>query len=197
MPTIHDQLAWEERMTEHGVKRYRAQQDKAVEGNRAHETRAGAVLLRAYVLQISDHIRLYLDGKHPNGRRRNKYAKLIATIDTDKTAMFALKEVIGTLYAPRSAQNVLHAIGSAMEDELRFSKFEEEYKEYYDAVIRSWEDKRTKNTRHKRNVLAVKSRDHGMEWDNWSREDRFSAGALVMSLLMEVSCSFSFRISTA
>jgi DNA-directed RNA polymerase len=186
MPTIHDQLAWEDRMIAHGVTRYRNQQDKAVEGKRHTETGAGATLLRSYVLQVSDHIRLYLDGKHPEGRRRNKYANLLATVDTDKTAMIALKAIIATLYSPRNTQSVLVNIGARIEDELRFSAFEERHKEYYDEIVRSWESKRTKSTSHKRKVLSVKSRDLGMQWDQWSGEVRLGVGALVVSLLMEV-----------
>lgn len=186
MPTIHDQLAWEDRMIAHGVTRYRNQQDKAVEGKRHTETGAGSTLLRAYVLQVSDHIRLYLDGKHPEGRRRNKYAKLLATVDTDKSAMLALKAIISTLYLPQTAQRVLTRIGKDIEDELRFSAFEERHKEYYDEIIRSWESKRTKSTSHKRKVLSVKSRDLGMHWGDWSNETCFGVGSLVVSLLMEV-----------
>jgi len=186
MPTIHDQLAWEDRMIAHGVARYRGQQSKAVEGDRAHETSAGATLLRSYILQVSDHIRLYLDGKHPGGRRRNQYAKLLATLDTDKAAMFALKAIVSTLFNPRPVQSILVNIGRTIEDELRFAKFETEHKEYYDAIVRSWEHKNTKSVQHKRNVMSVKARDKGVEWTEWPKDVRFGVGALVVSLLMEV-----------
>lgn len=186
MPTIHDQLAWEERMIAHGVQRYRVQQQKAVEGGRAHETSAGSTLLRSYVLQISDHMKLYLEGKHPGGRRRNKYAKLLATLDTDKTAMMALKAIIATLYHPVAMQTVLINIGRAVEDELRFSKFATEYKEYYEEVVRSWERKNTSNYRHKHRVLVFKSNEMGMHWEPWTKEVHFGVGSLVVSLLLEV-----------
>lgn len=186
MPDIRDQLAWEERMVDHGVSRYRGQQDKAVEGSRAEETSAGTRLLRSYILQVSDHIRLYLDGKHPDGRRRNQYAKLLATLDTDKTALFALKVVVNTLYHPQPTQRVCINIGRHIEDELKFAKFHTEHKEYYDEVIRSWKRKNTTNYKHKRNTLSVKARDLGMAWTPWSEEVLMSVGALVVSLLMEV-----------
>ena len=186
MPTIHDQLAWEERMIQHGVERFRAQQDKAIVGDRAHETRAGSTMLRNYVLQISDHIQLYLAGKHPDGRRRNKYAKLLATLNTDKAAMFCLKAIIGTLYNPKSLQTIAVHVGRCVEDDIRFTKFEAEYKVYYDELIRSFERGNTKSYDHKRNVLSVKSRDKGMEWEAWDRDTLFGVGSLVVSLLMEV-----------
>jgi len=186
MPDIHDQLAWEGRMVDHGVERYRVQQDRAVEGGRTDETSAGSRLLRSYILQVSDHIRAYLAGKHPNGRRRNQYAKLLNVIDTDKVALFSLKVIINTLYNPQKAQSVCASIGRHIEDELRFSKFNEEHKEYYDEIVRSWERKGTTNYRHKHRVLVVKSNTLGVEWEPWTQETLISVGALIVSLLMEV-----------
>lgn len=186
MPSIHDQLAWEQRMIQHGVERFRAQQDKAISGDRTHETRAGATMLRNYVLQISDHIQAYLAGRHPEGRRRNKYAKLLATLNTDKSAMFGLKAIIGTLYNPKSIQSIAIAVGRFVEDDIRFTKFAAEHKEYYDEVVRSWEAKGTKSYDHKRLVLSAKSGHLGMEWEAWTRDTLFGVGSLVISLLMEV-----------
>ncbi len=186
MPTIHDQLAWEERMISHGVERYRNQQDKAVEGGRTHETSAGSRLLRSYVLQVSDHIKLYLEGKHPE-RRRNKYAKLLETLDTDKTALFALKAVINTMYHPQPTQSILINIGRAVEDELRFSKFQTEHKEYYDQIVRDWERKNTENYRHKHRVLTFKSnQEDSFNWEPWPKDVHLRVGGLLISLLMEV-----------
>lgn len=186
MPTIHDQLSWEEQMVQHGVERYRAQQDSAVEGGRTTETSAGSRLLRAYVLQIADHIQLYLDGKHPEGRRRNNYAKLLATLDPDKVALLALKTVIGNLYNPTSTQTVCIAIGKLCEDEQRFLKFATEHKEYYDQIVRDWERRNTTHYRHRHRVIVKKGNERGMEWLDWTKEVQFRVGSLILSLLMEV-----------
>lgn len=186
MPDIHDQLAWEEQMVQHGVERYRAQQDNAVEGGRTSETSAGSRLLRSYVLQIADHIDLYLDGKHPDGRRRNNYAKLLATLDADKVAMFALKAVISTLFNPTTTQTVCINIGKMCEDEQRFLKFATEHKEYYDQIVRDWERRNTTDLRHRHRVIVNKSNEKGLEWLDWTKEVHFRVGSLVLSLLMEV-----------
>lgn len=186
MPTIHDQLAWEKQMVEHGVNRFRAQQDKAVEGGRAHETSAGTRLLRSYVLQISDHLTLYLAGKHPEGRRRGKYAKLIATVDTDKAAMMTLKAVIATLFHPISLQTLCVNIGKLLEDELRFTKFALENKEYYDGIVRQFEARKSTDYRYQHRSLVHAENEHGEEWAAWRKEDHFGVGSTILGLLMEV-----------
>ncbi len=189
MATIEQQLEWEETMLDRGVSRFRNQQEKAKE-TRAHETSAGSRLMKSYVIQVSDQITMYLNREHPDRKwnRISPAAKLLKAIDPDKAAMFALREVIGSLFTPQGAtiQTICINIGAACEDELQFSKFQAEYKEYYDTLIRQFEQRNTSSYKHKRRVLAAKSSDKGMEWQAWTRDDCFSVGSLVLSLLMEV-----------
>lgn len=186
MVTIQDQLNHECEMVYRGVDRYRAQQDLA-KTDRNAETSAGSTLLRHYVILISDHIQLYLSGKHPEGRRRNKAAKLLDTLDTDKVSLLALRTILNSFYSPQnSLAGMCVSIGARCEDELRFVHFETEYKEYYDSLIRDFQRKNLVNYKHKRSVLRAKGADRGLQWAEWAEEDKFSVGALIISLLMEV-----------
>lgn len=187
MATIRDQLAWEEQMVQHGVDRFRAQQDTAVENGREHETSAGARLLRSYVLQISDHIKAYLSGNHPEGRRRGKYAKLLDAIDTDKAAMISLKAVISTLFNPVTLQSLCVNIGKLVEDDLRFMEFAAEHKTYYDEIVRQLEVRRSSNYRYQHRNLVSAAKDKGMDWTHWSKEVHYGVGSTILGLLME-SC---------
>jgi DNA-directed RNA polymerase len=186
MKTIGEQLDWEHNMATRGVERFRKQQAEATE-SRGHETSAGSRLLKSYVITISDRIALYLEGKHPEGRRRNKFSKLLDTIDTDKVAMIALRNVIASVFKNGTGiASISIQIGRQCEDELRLSKFQTEYKEYYDSLIRDMQRKNIANYRHKRTVLTAKGKDRGLLWESWSEQDAFGVGALVISLLMEV-----------
>jgi len=187
MPTIQDQLDLEEHMVNKGVERFRSQQAAAQE-TRNSETSAGSTLLRSYVIRIADHIKLYLDGKHPDGRRRNKVAKLIATIDPDKVALLGLRAIINSIHSPNNnITTMCMQIGMRCEDELRFVHFETEYKEYNDSLLRDFDRKNIASYSHKRNVLRGKGEDRGLQWTDWSGEDRVAAGALIVSLIMEVT----------
>ena len=185
MPTLEKQLELEEYMVNRGVERFRDQQEKAKE-SRAHESSAGSTLLRSYVLGFSDYLQSYIDGALP-GRRRSKYSKLMETVDTDKVAMFALRFVIGAVFAVPSytMQKVCEQVGGAIEDELRFSRFQSEHQQYYDALIRDFERKNTTSYSHQRRVLAAKSQDKGMEWREWTPQERAGVGQVVVNLLNE------------
>lgn len=194
MTTLQDQLDWERDMIYRGVTRYRAQQAAAIEKGRESETSAGSRLLRSYVLQISDHIQLYLTGKLDH-KRRNIYAKLMGTVNTDAIALFALRILIGVVFTATgpgairrrvSIQSSCHTLGGRIEDELRFSQFQSEHKEYYDAIIRNFEERRVTSYRYQHRALVFQSNEMGMIWKDWSMTDRVGVGALVISLLMEV-----------
>ena len=186
MFTLEDQIAWEESMSTRGAQRFRSQQDAAKE-TRAHETSAGSRLLRSYVLTISERIRLYLDGKHPDGRRRTKYAKLLDVIDTDKVALIALRNVIGAVFdSGTSLPKICRTIGQQCEDELRLTQFHTTHKEYYESLIRDFERKNVSSYTHKRRVLNAKGADKGEHWKNWPELECIGVGALVISLVMEV-----------
>lgn len=198
MTDLQTQLDWEHLMIYRGVHRFRNMRQKALESGREDETSAGSRLMQTYVLQIGDHIQDYLDGKIP-GKRRGKYAKLMGTVNTDAVAMFALRQIIGVIFMYNaeairkgakqtriSLQAICGTIGGRIEDELRFSSFQTEHKEYYDAILRRLEDGGTKSYRHMHRTLVHSANSKGMEWHEWSVIDRTQVGALVVSLLLEV-----------
>lgn len=187
MTSMTEQLAWEEAMVERGIERFRNQQDAAINSDRATDTTAGSRLLRSYITQIAEHIELYLDGKHPDGRRKSPYARLIKTIDPYKTAYITLKSVIGGLYAPKPLQAAAISLGRAIEDELRFSAFREVHEGYYEELVRDWERRGTNSYSHKKKTLSVVSRNKQVEWRNWTKTEHMKIGAMLYSLVIEAS----------
>lgn len=187
MPTIQRQLEWEEGMAKHGVNRYRAIQDRAIEGGQPDTTSAGSRLLRAYVLQVSEQIELYLAGNHPEGRRRNKYAKLLDALNSDVAGLLTLKAVISSLFTPQTIQTLCRSIGSAVEDDLRFMKFRTENMTYYDEIIRSFSQRGSNSNKYKRAAVGHVAKSKGFEWEAWTKETHFGVGALLLSLALEVT----------
>ncbi len=184
MATIQDQLEHEHDMIYRGVERYRSQQE-AAHASRNEESSAGSTLLRHYVLTISDHITAYLAGEL-EGKIRRKGAKLMGTINTDKIALIALRSIINAFYSPRSLTALCISVGARCEDELRFVHFQTEHKEYYDSLIRDFENKNLVNYNHKRSVLKAKGEDKGLTWTDWSTADKADVGGVIIGLLMEV-----------
>ncbi len=193
---LNEQLDWEHEMVYRGVTRFRTQRDKAIKGQRAHETSSGSRLMKSYVLQISDHIKAYLSGE--NGRRLSIH-KLLQGVNCDALAMFTLRSCIVGMYSEKSNDNhlvrVAKTIATKVEDELRFGQFEAEHKEYYDTILRGFQMRHTTNYNHMHNSLGHLATQRGMEWHSWSSEEKVKAGALLIKLMMEV-CDLTQIIRT-
>lgn len=177
MPELSEQRKWERDMTSLGVARFRAQESNALEGERYTDTSAGSRLLRVYLSQVSADIGEQI----ANTRRRSIYLKLLRGIDLDKLAMFTLHRVIECIYKPATIQKVAAGIGKMVEDELRFSKFELEKPEFYNALIRDMEAKKTTGYQHRHRVLVNRMNAEAISWEAWSNEVHIGVGLILLS----------------
>lgn len=177
MIDISEQKKWERDMTSLGVARFRATEQKAKDGARFTETSAGSRLLKVYISQVSSYISEYIN----NPKRRNKFVRLLRGIDYDKLAMFVLHRVIECIYKPASIQKVAASVGKMVEDELRFSKFEIEKPEFYNALIRDLDKRNSIQYKHRHRVLVSRMNAEEIEWNSWSNEVHIGVGLLLLT----------------
>lgn len=177
MPELSEQRKWERDMTSLGVARFRAQETNALEGERFTDTSAGSRLLRVYLSQVSADIGEQI----ASTKRRSAHLKLLRGIDLDKLAMFTLHKVIECIYKPATIQKVASGIGKMVEDELRFSKFELVKPEFYNALIRDMEAKKTTGYKHRHRVLVNRMNAEEIEWVSWSNETHIAVGVILLS----------------
>ena len=183
MATESDQKAWERDMISLGVNRFRATEDKAKQAGRFTDTSAGGRLIRVYLSQVSAEIMEKIADK----KLRRKELKLLKGIDCDKLAMFTLWSVIQCLYKPATVQKVAATIGKMVEDELRFSKFEMEMPEYYNAVVRDLDNRSSNNYQHRHKVLVNRMNDKQVEWNSWSNETHIGVGTILLDACKNAS----------
>lgn len=176
-----EQKKWERDMTALGVSRFRVQEQKAKDGERFTETSAGARLLRVYLSQVSAEIAHKVSAPFV-GRKGPKrmHLKLLKGIDFDKLAMFTLYRVIECVYKPASITRVAASIGQMVEDELRFSQFEIELPDYYNAVIRDLDHRHSTQYRHRHRVLVSTMNEKEVEWHSWSNEIHVGVGLILL-----------------
>ena len=176
MKTESDQRAWERDMVAMGVTRFRAMEDKAKQSGRFTDTSAGGRLMKTYLSQVSAEI---MD-RVADTKLRRKELKLLKGIDCDKLAMFTLWAIIQCLYKPGTVQKVAGTIGKMVEDELRFSKFEEEMPEYYNAIHRDLDARNSNNYQHRHRVMVSTMNSHNVEWVSWSNETHIGVGTILI-----------------
>lgn len=184
---LREQLAWEKEMVNLGVARFRNQETKALERKDYTGTNGGKRLLTGYLSQVSEFIAHYCAGNNPNGRRRSKYASMVALVAPDKIAMFALGEIVRCVYTEASVVDVAHRIGVMIEDELRFTAFELAKPELFSHLQRDLDSRNSENYRHRHRVLTHSMNKHNIEWASWGNDTCAGVGALVLGLTLEAT----------
>lgn len=177
-----EQKKWERDMTALGIARFREQERKAKEHERFTGTSAGARLVRVYLSQVSAEIaeRVNAPARGRKGPQR-MHMKLLKGLDFDKLAMFTLYRVIECVYKPATLTRVAASIGVMVEDELRFSQFEIELPEYYNAVIRDLDARNSVQYRHRHRVLVNTMNSKGVEWHSWTNATHIGVGLILLS----------------
>lgn len=184
--TIEDQVRIERDMVGRGVARYKNSVARAEETGRATDTIYGQRIMSQYITAVTEAVEEEVAKKRGPGPRA-AHIRLLANANFSVVAYLSLGTLINAI---RTSNNTVAklaiAIGSAIEDDLRFSKFHEEMPNYYETLIADYRKRGTLSYSHIRAGLSVTSRKHGVEWNNWTAHERASIG---LFMLETIRCS--------
>jgi DNA-directed RNA polymerase len=97
---------------------------------------------------------------------------------------FALKCIFNSFMGDASPLNTAIKIGRMIEDEIRFSKFQEKNKDYYNAIIKDFKRKGTSDYRFMHRVLTHKANEHQDEWVAWDQRSRAEVGMRLLHIVL-------------
>lgn len=183
MSTIQEQIEKEKHMIARGAAKYRHSEQSAREGGRAHETTYATQLTRSFMPALVEAIEA---AAATEGRavKLGKYRKLLRLVDADKAALLGLRCVFQDVFSERPVPAMAKTIGMMIEDELKFSTFQEEHEDYYNSIIEDFKRKRTNSYRHKHRVLTHKLHEKEVVWEDWTPTDRLQVGMLVLECIL-------------
>jgi DNA-directed RNA polymerase len=183
MATIQEQLQLEAGMVARGIAKARNSDRAAVEGGRVADTSYGKALTRQFLPQLVDYVEEYCAVK--GATRFGKFRALLRQVDADKASMLALRAVFQEPFAERTLAALAKLIGTMVEDEIKFTNFQDDHKEYYDAVIQDFQRKNTVSYRHRHRVLTFKMREKEVAWASWSKDERLQVGMILMDCILK------------
>jgi DNA-directed RNA polymerase, mitochondrial len=181
--TIQEQLALEEQMVARGVLRHKARTTAHEKNDRGSETDYGRHLTKNYLIPLGEAIRMEVERKGAN--RNAKIRAHLKSVDADTAAFFLLRGVFNSFLKESPVSRVAINIGRMVEDEIRFSRFREMNADYYDAIIKDFKRKGTKNYRHMHRVLTHKANEKGHKWKEWSVDERVKVGAKLIEIMLK------------
>jgi DNA-directed RNA polymerase len=97
-----------------------------------------------------------------------------------------LKVIFDALIQRYTVNNIAVQIGTRIEDQIRFTIFEDEHEAYYEGIIDDFKRKNTVEYRHMRNVMRhVAAQRDG--WVDWTQQERLSIGCKMIELCIQAT----------
>lgn len=181
--TIHQQLELEGIMSSRGRDKFLCNTKKAEEAGRACDTTYGRRLIPEYVEPVVDALDLYIADTSTGGGA--KYKALLAMADPYQAAYFALRTIFNNIILKKPIHTICASIGQLIEDEIKFTRFHDEHKEYFNTLIDSFDNRNITNYQHKHRVLTHRMNFKGVAWNSWTPIERFHVGSHMVRLVHE------------
>jgi DNA-directed RNA polymerase len=84
-----------------------------------------------------------------------------------------------------SVQALGVAVGKSIEDELRFSRFESGFPEYYRSLEEDWSRRGVRSIQHKVRALVNRANELEDGWSSWSRADKLRMGEYLIGIVIQ------------
>jgi DNA-directed RNA polymerase len=176
------QIRLEEEMTRRGQERYLRDVNKAKQSQREEGTAYGQTILAHRLETLAKGIKEWIDEASQGvAGNRNIAFKKVRDMDPNTLAFLTLKNVLAGVSSIRTVQFVGVAIGTAVEDELRFAKVREIEKKKYEKLVAG---AKKRSSYHYKHIYAVRQAQRIDEWEKWSRTDRLHVGVKLLDICM-------------
>ncbi len=108
-------------------------------------------------------------------------------VDPHKAMFITLRNLFNSFTSPMLPAALANSIGRMIEDEIRFSRFQDKYADYYKEIMDDFRRKGTKNYRYMHRVLthSANSKDDG--WIPWSIAERVDVGMRLLDIILRCS----------
>ena len=180
---LQQQLDIEESMVRFGRDRYIASQKNSIDKGRFEETDAANLMIQQTIDSISTTLEERLESA-TKGRNVRALTLLthrvdgvrVSLIDASVAMYLALSVALSKSSAEFPLTTLVTVIATTIEDEIRFSQFEDNYGAYYSKIKKGFSDRNSTNYRYKHRVLtsAANSLDDGTGdgWEPWGESDK-------------------------
>lgn len=169
-------------MVQRGVDSYNRAQSEAEKNGRGSETVYARRLLREYMLPLTEALRDFVETKRPGTRGRIR--PLLAQVAPEKAMFMALQSLFNSFTFDAPLASLAVRIGRMVEDEIRFTRFEEQHGDYYRAIIEDFRRKGTQDYRYKHRVLTHKANEHVDQWLEWTPTERAEIGMKLLDIIL-------------
>lgn len=183
MQTIEAQIELENKMIARGAEQYLKNQRTAETSGRGSELDYSRRLMKEYIADLVQALEKSLEFKGPRIRGRAK--GLLLRIDPTKAIFITMKGLFNSFTIDQPLVKTAVSIGKMIEDEIRFDKFQEDFKDYYDEIIQDFQRKKSKDYRYRTRVLTHSANTKDDGWISWTTSERADVGIRLLDIIAE------------
>jgi DNA-directed RNA polymerase len=180
----HQELLEAECVFEGGLA-YRERVSKRVQKKQESMTDYGKRLTATSVEPLSDAIKAWL-GEAKGPGKSHIASKYLSVVDPDVAAFISLRCALDGVSTRKTLQNVAVTIGSRVEEEMRFTHFEDKAGGLWTVCNRMFDENSPEafNSRKRRRMLLKAMEKFDVTVATWSRNDKFHVGMKLLDLLI-------------
>lgn len=180
-----EQQKLEEEMHSNSISNYYRNVEKAKEREAEGTTLYGQTLMKHSVRAVVEGIKEFLEDAFKGGAGRlNLVAPMLNSLEPEKAAYLTLKTVIDGVSKRYSLTKVAMGIAGVLEDEFKFSIFEEQEKAWF-RVVRNEVTKRTSNRHYRRYaIIHTMTKKALIDYEPWSKTDKLHLGTKLIDIMV-------------
>lgn len=182
MQTIDAQLELERNMVLKGAENYEKAIKEAEEAGRGAETSYARRLLQEFMQPLIEALTSFVETQKPG--KHGKARTLLKRCDASKAMYLAMQAVFNSFTIEAPLAGLATRIGRMVEDEVRFSRFQELHGDYYAAIKKDFARKGTKDYRYMHRVLTHKANELADEWIDWTVAERADVGMKLIDIVL-------------
>ena len=181
---MSEQVKIEQEMLDRGYASRQRKVQLNIQKGRESENDYARSMIAAGLEPFSKSIQQFIDRawRGTPGPKAIAAVKLSQFPDTDVVAFIAFKAIIDGASQGNTATQIAIQTGHLLEDEMRFSVFEEQDQRYFSAVKQHITD--TTHPRYRRNMMIGHMRNKGLVFQNWAKEEKLRIGMKLLDLLI-------------
>ncbi|QIG73135.1 DNA-directed RNA polymerase protein [Rhizobium phage RHph_N37] len=189
MSSIEAQLKLEEQMVQRGIEAYRKAKEAALDGGRGSETGFARRLMDEYIQPLTEALEAAIVPRKGPGYAARAHVHLRG-IASDKAIFLTLRCIFNAFQNSRQGKeatpvSISNVCGRLVEDEIRFSRFQQQFKAYYQEIASDFKRKGSKDYRYMHRVLTHSANSHEDGWKPWSVSERVDVGMRLLDLVLQ------------
>lgn len=182
MQSIDSQLELERNMVLKGAETFERNTKEAEDKGRGSETSYANRLLQEFMLPLITALTSFVETARPG--KHGKIRILLKRVSPDKAMYLAMQAVFNSFTIEAPLAGLATRIGRMIEDEVRFSRFQEIHGDYYDAIKKDFKRKGTKDYRFMHRVLTHKANELEDKWIEWTVAERAEVGMKLVDIIL-------------